>query len=143
MNSVKPAWPELALPGAHSDIGGGYNPNENEAYFLTRPEFETVPFSIPDTETRIYRQTCAKLKTMDGYPAIALLLNAVEVSVDTWHDDRMPADRYGTLQKRSGAALVINRPTFNDWSKVVLRVMLDAARMPGRCLNLFEIQMHT
>lgn len=44
---------------------------------------------------------------MDGYPAIALLLNAVEVSVDTWHDDRMPADRYGTLQKRSGAALVI------------------------------------
>ena len=83
LNSVKPAWPELALPGAHSDIGGGYNPNENEAYFLTRPEFETVPFSIPDTETRIYRQTCAKLKTMDGYPAIALLLNAVEVSVDT------------------------------------------------------------
>ncbi len=131
LNSVKPAWPELALPGAHSDIGGGYNPNENEAYFLTRPEFETVPFSIPDTETRIYRQTCAKLKTMDGYPAIALLLNAVEVSVDTWHDDRMPADRYGTLQNRSGAALVINRPTFNDWSKVVLRVMLDAAQDAG------------
>ena len=48
----------------------------------------------------------------------------------------MPADRYGTLQKRSGAALVINRPTFNDWSKVVLRVMLDAEPgMPGRCLE--------
>lgn len=24
LNSVKPAWPELALPGVHSDIGGGY-----------------------------------------------------------------------------------------------------------------------
>ena len=93
LNSVKPAWPELALPGAHSDIGGGYNPDEHEAYFLTRPEFETVPLSTPDTETRIYQQTCAQLTAMDGYPAIAPLLNAVEVNVDTWHDDRMAADR--------------------------------------------------
>ncbi|MBU9849645.1 phospholipase effector Tle1 domain-containing protein [Rahnella aceris] len=131
LNSVKPAWPELALPGAHSDIGGGYNPDEHEAYFLTRPEFETVPHSTPDTETRIYRQVCAQLTAMDSYPAIAPLLNAVEVNVDTWYDDRMPADRYGTLQKRSGAALVIDRPTRNDWSKVVLRVMLDAAQDAG------------
>lgn len=131
LNSVKPAWPELALPGAHSDIGGGYNPDEHEAYFLTRPEFETVPHSTPDTETRIYRQACAQLTAMDSYPAIAPLLNAVEVNVDTWYDDRMPADRYGTLQKRSGAALVIDRPTRNDWSKVVLRVMLDAAQDAG------------
>lgn len=131
LNSVKPAWPELALPGAHSDIGGGYNPEEREACFLTRPEFETVPLSTPDTETRIYRQTCAQLKTMDGYPAIAPLLNAVEVNADVWHDDRMPADRYGALQKRSGAALVIDRLTRNDWSKVALRVMLDAAQDAG------------
>ncbi len=131
LNSVKPAWPELALPGAHSDIGGGYNPDEHEVLFLTRPEFETVPLPTPDTETRIYRQTCAQLTAMDGYPAIAPLLNAVEVNVDTWHDDKMPADRYGTLQKRSGAALVIDRPTRNDWSKVVLRVMLDAAQDAG------------
>ena len=131
LNSVKPAWPELALPGAHSDIGGGYNPEEREACFLTRPEFETVPLSTPDTETRIYRQSCAQLKTMNGYPAIAPLLNAVEVNADVWHDDRMPADRYGTLQKRSGAALVIDRLTRNDWSKVALRVMLDAAQDAG------------
>ncbi|MFB5744848.1 phospholipase effector Tle1 domain-containing protein [Cedecea sp. S5-13] len=131
LNSVKPAWPELALPGAHSDIGGGYNPVEHEVYFLTRPEFETVPLSTPDTETQIYQQTCEQLKAMDGYPAIAPLLNAVEVSIDIWHDNKMPADRYGTLQKRSGAALVIDRPTNNDWSKVVLRVMFDAAQDAG------------
>ena len=88
LNSVKPAWPELALPGVHSDIGGGYNPEKREACFLTRPEFETVPLSTPDLETRVYQQACAQLKEMDGYPAIAPLLNAVEVNVDTWHDDR-------------------------------------------------------
>ena len=131
LNSVKPAWPELALPGVHSDIGGGYNPDEHEACFLTRPEFETVPLSTPDTETRIYRQTCTQLKALDGCPAIAPLLNAVAVYADTWHDDRLPADRYGKLQKRSGAALVIDRVTHNDWSKVALRVMLDAAQDAG------------
>ncbi|MDU6389862.1 MULTISPECIES: phospholipase effector Tle1 domain-containing protein [unclassified Pantoea] len=131
LNSVKPAWPELALPGAHSDIGGGYNPDEHEACFLTRPVFEAVSLSTPDTQTRVYRQTCEQLKAMNGYPAIAPLLNAVDVNIDTWHDDRMAADRYGALQKRSGAALVIDRPMRNDWSKVVLRVMLDAAQDAG------------
>lgn len=131
LNSVKPAWPELALPGVHSDIGGGYNPDEHEACFLTRPRFETVPVSTPDADTRIYQQACTELNAMDDYPAIAPILNAVTLYVDTWHDDRMPADRYGTLQKRSGAAAVIDRPTRNDWSKVVLRVMLDAAQDAG------------
>ena len=131
LNSVKPAWPELALPGVHSDIGGGYNPEEHEAYFLTRPQFETVPLSTPDSDTRVYQQTCEQLKVMDTYPAIAPVFQSVEIEINAWHDDRMPADRYGTLQKRSGAALIIDRPTRNDWSKVVLRVMLDAAQDAG------------
>lgn len=131
LNSVKPAWPELALPGVHSDIGGGYNPSEYEAYFLTRPQFETVPLSTPDSETRIYRQTCEQLKVMDTYPAIAPVFQSVEIEINAWHDDRMPTDHYGTPQKRSGAALIIDRSTRNDWSKVVLRVMLDAAQDAG------------
>lgn len=131
LNSVKPAWPELSLPGVHSDIGGGYNPDEHEAYFLTRPQFETVPFSTPDSDTRIYRQTCEQLRVMDTYPAISPVFQSVEIEINAWHDDRMPGDRYGTLQKRSGAALIIDRLTRNDWSKVVLRVMLDAAQDAG------------
>ncbi|MGQ8775842.1 PAAR domain-containing protein [Serratia sp. NA_112.1] len=131
LNSVKPAWPELALPGVHSDIGGGYNPDEHEAYFLTRPQFETVPLSTADSHTRIYQQTCEQLTVMDTYPAIAPVFQSVEIEINAWHNDRMPADRYGTPQKRSGAALIIDRPTRNDWSKVVLRVMLDAAQDAG------------
>lgn len=131
LNSVKPAWPELALPGAHSDIGGGYNPDEYEAYFITRPQFETVPFSTPDTKTRVYQQTSEQLSAMNTWPAIASLLQALEINIDTWHDERMPADRYGRPQKRSGAAAVIDRPTRNDWSKVALRVMIDAAQDAG------------
>lgn len=72
---------------------------------------------------------------MNGYPVIAPLLYAVEVNIDTWHDNKIPANHYGLLQKRSGAALVIDRPTRNDWSKVVLRVMLDAGQDAGVVFN--------
>lgn len=34
LNSVKPAWPELSLPGVHSDIGDGYLPVTKEHLFL-------------------------------------------------------------------------------------------------------------
>ncbi|MFK8257429.1 phospholipase effector Tle1 domain-containing protein [Erwinia sp. AnSW2-5] len=131
LNSVKPAWPELALPGAHSDIGGGYNPDEYEACFLTRPQFETVPVSVSDKETKTYRHARAVFSTLQHFPAIAPLLQGNTIKLRAWHDDRMPADRYGTLQKRSGAALTLERPTRNDWSKVALRVMIDAAQDAG------------
>jgi hypothetical protein len=47
LNSVVPAWPELELPGAHSDIGGGYLPQLREDLFLTRPLVETLPRASP------------------------------------------------------------------------------------------------
>ncbi|MBK4725344.1 phospholipase effector Tle1 domain-containing protein [Pantoea agglomerans] len=131
LNSVKPAWPELVLPGAHSDIGGGYNPDEHETCFLTRPQFETVLASVSDKETATYRHAGAQFGIMTRYPAIAPLLEGNVIKLRAWHDDRMPADRYGMLQKRSGAALILERPTRNDWSKVVLRVMIDAAQDAG------------
>lgn len=131
LNSIKPTWPELALPGVHSDIGGGYPPEEREAYFLTRPQFETIERSRSDTETLIYQQAREQLCTMNTYPTIAPLLHAAEVNIDVWHDARMPYDQYSTPQKRSGAAVVIDRLVHNDWSRVVLRVMLDAAKDAG------------
>ncbi|NNS08631.1 DUF2235 domain-containing protein [Erwinia sp. JH02] len=135
LNSVKPAWPELVLPGAHSDIGGGYNPDEHEACFLTRPQFETVLASVSDKETATYRHAGAQFGIMTRYPAIAPLLEGNVIKLRAWHDDRMPADRYGMLQKRSGAALILERPTRNDWSKVALRVMIDAAQDAGVVFN--------
>lgn len=135
LNSIQPAWPELALPGAHSDIGGGYNPDEYEACFVTRPYFTTVPLSTPDSQTRSYQQAAQEQQRMADYPAIAPLLQQQKPAIHSWSDERLPADRYGTLQKRSAAALVLERPTRNDWSKVVLRVMLDAAQEAGAVFN--------
>ncbi|MBC0854568.1 T6SS phospholipase effector Tle1-like catalytic domain-containing protein, partial [Pantoea stewartii] len=132
LNSVKPAWPELALPGAHSDIGGGYLPVTKEHLFLTRPVTETVPYSQPGEKTQAYRQAVAQLQTLDKSPCLAPLLRTNDISAETWHDDRLPPDRYGQVQKRSFAALTLRERTVrNDWSRVALRVMLEAAKEAG------------
>lgn len=132
LNSVKPAWPELALPGVHSDIGGGYLPVVAENLFLTRPGTETVPLSQPDDQTRSYKQVVTQLDTLKTFPTLAPLLRNNKVSAETWFDDRMPQDRGGQMQKRSYAALTMRgRQVQNDWSRVALRVMLEAARSAG------------
>ncbi|WP_369815711.1 phospholipase effector Tle1 domain-containing protein [Erwinia sp. ErVv1] len=132
LNSVKPAWPELALPGVHSDIGGGYLPVTKEDLFLTRPATETVPYSQPGEKTQAYRQAVAQLQTLDKSPCLAPLLRTNEISAETWYDDRLPPDRYGQMQKRSYAALTLRgRTVGNDWSRVALRVMLEAAQEAG------------
>lgn len=132
LNSVKPAWPELALPGAHSDIGGGYLPVTKEHLFLTRPATETVPYNLPGEKTQAYRQAVAQLQTLDKSPCLAPLLRTNDISAETWHDDRLPPDRYGQMQKRSFAAMTLKERTVrNDWSRVVLRVMLEAAQEAG------------
>lgn len=141
LNSVKPAWPELALPGVHSDIGGGYLPLLEENLFLTRPQTDTVPLRQPEEETRGYYQTLKQMAILDNYPCIAPIMRTSEISAETWFDDRMPSDRYGEPQKRSYAALTLrHRHVKNDWAKVVLRVMLDAAQDAGVLFKVITSQ---
>jgi hypothetical protein len=143
LNSVKPAWPELVLPGVHSDIGGGYLPVTKEHLFLTRPATETVPYSQPGEKTQAYRQAVAQLQTLDKSPCLAPLLRTNEISAETWHDDRLPPDRYGQVQKRSFAALTLRERTVrNDWSRVALRVMLEAAQEAGVVFDPIRATKH-
>lgn len=132
LNSVQPVWPELMMPGAHSDIGGGYLPVTREDLFLTRPATETVPLDQPDKQTRVCRQAMAQLPLLQKSAVLAPLLRNSNISLETWSDSRLPADRYGQMQKRSYAALALrNRIISNGWSLVVLRLMLEAAKESG------------
>jgi len=132
LNSVRPAWPELALPGAHSDIGGGYLPVMRESVFLTRPQGETVPDDQPETQTEVCQRALAQKPALAAKPAVAPLLRTHPVNVSTWIQHTVPADRNGQMQKRSFAALTLQkRIVRNDWANVVLRVMMAAAQEAG------------
>lgn len=132
LNSVAPAWPELSLPGVHSDIGGGYLPQMREDLFLTRPRVETVPWSLPGERSAVYQQALAQLAALNNAPAMAPILRTHAATPETWMDEFAPNDRYGQMQKRCFAALTLRqRQVSADWSQAALRVMLDAARAAG------------
>lgn len=136
LNSIQPEWPELALPGVHSDIGGGYLPLVREDIFLTRPEADTVPVDQPGEKTDAWQRTTRQLQMFDSAATIAPVLRTHDIATETWSDDREPADGSDRPQKRSYAAIVLrNRMVKNDWSRVTLRVMLDAAQEAGVCFN--------
>ncbi|SQP94372.1 putative type VI secretion protein [Escherichia coli] len=141
LNSIKEAWPELALPGVHSDIGGGYNPKEKEYLFLTHPQNETVSESIPSEVTDIYRRSAAEIPDLKSLPALSAILPSGEVKAETWYDYLVNENKKsgGITQKRVGAAVTIERVVKNDWSKVSLRVMIDAAQEAG---GIFEAYDH-
>lgn len=132
LNSVAPAWPELTLPGAHSDIGGGYLPQLREDLFLTRPLVETLPHKQPGPQSHVYQQTMAQLRVLEHSPAIMPVIRTNAITPDVWEDDFAPPDHYSQPQKRTFSALTLrHRMVFLDWSKVVLRVMVDAAVEAG------------
>lgn len=133
LNSIKESWPELALPGVHSDIGGGYNPQEKEYVFLTKPKNETVRESIPVEVTDVYRRTTAEIPDLSSIPALSPIIPNGQVATGTWYDYLVNPNkaRQGITEKRVGAAVTLERMVTNDWSKVSLRVMLDAAQEAG------------
>ncbi|MBT1728058.1 type VI secretion system tube protein TssD [Enterobacter quasimori] len=144
LNSVAPAWPELSLPGAHSDIGGGYLPQLREDLFLTRPLVETLPHNQPGTQSHVYQQTMAQLRALEHSPAIVPVIRTNAITPDVWEDDFAPPDRYSQPQKRAFAALTLrHRTVLFDWSKVALRVMVDAAVEAGALFtDVDSIKIH-
>lgn len=88
LNSIQGMWPELALPGAHSDIGGGYNPvgsplQENESLFLSCPEFEIVSDDTRETDTRVYRNAEKAREMLMSLPALKHILPHGKITTKT------------------------------------------------------------
>ncbi|WP_237385549.1 T6SS phospholipase effector Tle1-like catalytic domain-containing protein [Xenorhabdus sp. Sc-CR9] len=132
LNSVKPDYPELIFPGAHSDIGGGYNPEATEDLFITRPRIATVDESIPDNATSVYKKVQEELGQLKMYPTIAPLLIGNHVRVEVWQNPHFhPRNEKEMFKKQVSAAAVLSRKITNDWSKVVMQVMQDAAQEAG------------
>lgn len=139
LNSINGMWPELALPGSHSDIGGGYNPvgsplQENESLFLSCPEFEIVSDDTRETDTWVYRNAEKTREMLVSLPALKYLLPHGKITTKTRSVGVMNSNqrRSGGIQKQVGAAVFFERMAIpNEWANVCLRVMLDAAQEAG------------
>ncbi|HEC5298063.1 TPA: DUF2235 domain-containing protein [Enterobacter asburiae] len=134
LNSIAGMWPELALPGAHSDIGGGYNAGEDEISLLTMPDFEVIPESSDEMQTAVYRKAEKMRQTLYSLPALKYLMPHGKVETKMISRPLVNRDkaRAFILEKKAGAAVFMTRRAVpNDWEKVSMRVMLDAAQDAG------------
>lgn len=134
LNSIAGMWPELALPGAHSDIGGGYNAGVDEISLLTMPDFEVIPESADETQTAVYRQAEKMRQALYSLPALKYLMphGEVETKMISWPLVNRDKARAFIFEKKAGAAVFMTRRAVpNDWEKVCMRVMLDAAQDAG------------
>ncbi|MBM7062590.1 DUF2235 domain-containing protein [Pseudomonas sp. UL073] len=130
---VKPDHPEISLPGAHSDIGGGYLSEAQECLLISPMQAQDVALHTDVKSTAIY-QAAVREKARwlaQGWPAAML-------EIVTPPAKPLPAERNAARQKRVYAALQLKRPVRGELSRVYLRVMYQLAKQKGVRFNVID-----
>ena len=123
LTSVAPTFTELALPGVHANIGGGYNQVEEGPKLLSRPrrqqlrrqavaDYQTPPLALLQATTA-YAEALADAERWRQQ----LGLSEQEVWVDVWHQWQQ--------QRRAGSRSVLLSPVLYVTAAVVLRRRID------------------
>ncbi|MDD1016448.1 T6SS phospholipase effector Tle1-like catalytic domain-containing protein [Pseudomonas rubra] len=109
---------DITVPGAHSDVGGGYPARVREQVVLARPRSSVEPRSLANERSQAYRQM--QQDGLDNH----LAWQALPVQRLTWSED-LPfvpkRDLYP--QKRVVAWLRCEREVFAGLSLIYLRIM--------------------
>jgi len=118
LNRVAPDWPrEIILPGSHSDIGGGYQPQSMEAVSLTRPRRCVVSLNTPYDATDAWRQTHAEMDTLDVQRWLDPQDDSASVGIECFERVSGPG------MKSVVASVRLERRVFGHLSRIYLRVM--------------------
>jgi len=129
LSRIKPAFPEITLPGVHSDIGGGYLAEAQERVLVSPMQVLEVPINTDVATTSIYRDA-VNVKSQwlaNGWPSEFLeIITPAASEVPQAQQDRLSPGR-----KRVYAALQLKRPVSGKLSLVYLRVMHQLAKEKG------------
>lgn len=137
LNSVGPDHQEIALPGAHSDIGGGYRALALEQLVLSRPISSTVPADTPTEHTHAWRETWRQL---DEWIALGLPNDGEMKPV--MQRSRIPAFQDRGVKRPPEdlvtGMLIIERQVRGELSLIYLRVMRELAVQYGVPFDFIE-----
>jgi len=138
LSTVKPDHTEIVLPGAHSDLGGGYWAEAEECVLVAPMQALTTAQGVNVAATSIYRDAeLAKQRLMnDGWPESMLEIVTPEAQL-------LPIgsrDRLAPRQQRVYAGLQLRRQVRGELSRVYLRVMYELAKRSG--VRFEEIDPH-
>lgn len=110
---------DRVVPGAHSDVGGGYLPRAWEQVVLTRPVSSIEAHNLANEKSRAYLQTQAQfLRNQKAWQQLNL-----EVELCCVAEVTQPAKRDTAAQKRVTAFVRGKREMVGDLALVYLRIM--------------------
>ncbi|MEG0186557.1 MAG: DUF2235 domain-containing protein [Stenotrophomonas sp.] len=123
LTTVAPAHAEIALPGVHANIGGGYDQTEEGPKLLSRPRRQLLRRpAVQDYQTPPLEQLQATTAYAEAQADAErwrqqLGVNEKEVWVDVWHQWQQ--------QRRAGSRSVLLSPMLYVTAAVVLRRRID------------------
>ena len=112
---------DIIVPGAHSDIGGGYLACMTERVLLSKPRSNLVSSRTPVEQTQAYALTAERLARDHAHapsPRPRLL---------TWEAPVEQRSRQDAPQKRVYAAIYREREVRGHLSRIYLRIMRELA----------------
>ncbi|MCQ4257253.1 T6SS phospholipase effector Tle1-like catalytic domain-containing protein [Stutzerimonas stutzeri] len=129
LSRVKPDHTEITLPGAHSDIGGGYLQEAEECVLVSPMQALEVALHIDVTTTSIYRDAMQARDRLivEGWSASMLEIITPEAELLPTN----PEDRLAARRKRVYVGLQLKRRVRGELSRVYLRVMHELAKQRG------------
>ncbi|MEX3774648.1 type VI secretion system tip protein TssI/VgrG [Pseudomonas sp. MYb118] len=120
---------DIVLPGAHSDLGGGYLPRANERVLLSKPfRSRDIDLFTPSINTLAYRMAQYELAQLQK----KLNLDALELGVSTWSKEYWGNTKNGESRCKDVYAVVSsNRIVRNDLALIYLRIMRELGVREG------------
>jgi hypothetical protein len=94
---------------------------------------ETLPQNQPGSKSHVYQQAMAQLRVLERSPPSCPLYGP-KITPDVWEDDFAPPTTTASQETHLCRLTLRHRTVSYDWSKVALRVMVDAAVEAGHYL---------
>ncbi|MEG7358834.1 PAAR domain-containing protein [Pseudomonas citronellolis] len=138
LSRVSAPFQELSLPGAHSDLGGGYPPEMEESLYLGRPLCDWVSRDTPAQRTLAYRNAEQATAYLQRADLLDPQDDSASLTTDVWeHYAPYSGDRRDSM-KYVLAAPLLRRRVRGHLSRVYLRVMHALAREAGVPLDFID-----
>lgn len=129
---------DIVLPGAHSDLGGGYLPQMRERVLLSKPDSSVVPFNTLSEQTQAYARTQRLLESWGREPQ----QRGPRPQITSWRINHafVPKTRM-YLAVQVVAALYSERVVHGQLSLVYLQIMRELAVRHGVPFDPLEENM--
>ncbi|VXC38775.1 Type IV secretion protein Rhs [Pseudomonas sp. 8Z] len=131
LNRVAAAHREITLPGVHSDLGGGYQPEASERLYMTRPHSSWVSRATAAQNTPAYRNALSDTQRVRALDLLDPQDTSASLTTQVWEHFLPFAGSRDDQMKFVQAAPSIVRRVYGHLSRVYLRVMHALALEAG------------